>query len=289
MLLMIIVVLFLLGLCLGSFANALVWRVHEQAVEAKKKKPNQKRLKDLSVLKGRSMCPDCGHELKARDLVPVLSWLSTGGKCRYCGKKISAQYPLVEIATALAFVVSYLFWPLADSGSRLAAAGSLSAFILWLPIVTGLMALLVYDLKWYLLPNRIIYPLAGVAGLLAIIQAATAVSPFKAMVDTALAVIIGGGLFYVLFQVSKGKWIGGGDVKLGWLLGLIVATPGNALLMIFIAALFGTIVSLPLLINQKLKRTSVIPFGPFLIIGAFIAMLFGEQVIDWYLHSLLML
>jgi len=282
---MIAVALFLIGLCLGSFANALVWRVHEQSKEAKKKKPNQKRLSELSVMKGRSMCPDCGYALKAKDLLPVLSWLSTGGKCRYCSKKVSIQYPVVEIATGFAFVASYIWWP-AEFGVR---GSEFVVFGLWLLIVTGLMALLVYDLRWYLLPNRIMYPLTALAGLVAVIEVATAVEPLRAVIDTALAVIIGGGLFYVLFQVSKGKWIGGGDVKLGWLLGLVLATPGKALLMIFIAALLGTIVSLPLLMNQKLKRSSVIPFGPFLIIGAFIATLFGEQVIDWYLHSLLML
>lgn len=280
---MIIAALFLLGLCLGSFANALVWRIHEQPKEAKKKKSDQKRLRDLSIVKGRSMCPDCGHKLNARDLVPILSWLSTGGKCRYCSKKISIQYPIVEIATALMFVASYIWWPFELEGAQIVVFG------LWSVLVTGLMALLVYDLKWYLLPNRILYPLAGIAGLLAVTQVATAASPLGAAVNTALAVIIGGGLFYVLFQVSKGKWIGGGDVKLGWLLGLIVATPGNAALMIFIAALLGTIVSLPLMARKKLERNSIIPFGPFLIIGAFVAMLFGEQIIDWYLYSLLML
>lgn len=285
MMLMIIVGLFLLGLCLGSFANALVWRVHEQAEESEKKKSDQKRLQELSITKGRSMCPNCNHELKAKDLIPVLSWLSTGGKCRYCGKKVSVQYPLVELSTAIVFVASYVWWP-AGFGVR---SSEFVVFGLWLLIVTGLMALLVYDLRWYLLPNRIIYPLTVLVGLLALVQVATATEPLQAVTETALAVIIGGGLFYVLFQVSKGKWIGGGDVKLGWLLGLILGTPGNALLMIFVAALLGTIVSLPLLVNQKLKRSSVIPFGPFLIIGAFIAMLFGPEIIDWYLHSLLML
>ncbi len=280
---MIIAALILLGLCLGSFANALVWRVHEQAKETEKKKPDHKYLQKLSISKGRSMCPSCGHELRAKDLVPVLSWLSTAGRCRYCHKKVSIQYPLVEITTALAFLASYIWWPVDITGAQAVIFG------LWLVIVTGLMALLVYDLRWYLLPNRIVYPLSYLAGLLAIIQVATADEPLRAVIDTGLAVIIGGGLFYVLFQLSKGKWIGGGDVKLGWLLGLIVATPGNALLMIFIAALLGSIVSLPLLVNKKLKRTSVIPFGPFLIIGAFIAELFGADIVDWYLHAVLML
>lgn len=282
---MIIIALFLFGLCLGSFVNALIWRVHEQAKEAEKKKPDQKRLRRLSVLKGRSVCPDCDRQLRAKDLVPVLSWLSTGGKCRYCGRKVSAQYPIVELVTALAFVASYWFWPQALA----IGLWQLGIFALWLVIATGLMALLVYDLRWYLLPNRIIYPLAGIAGLLALIRVSTASEPLQAVVDTALAVVVGGGLFYVLFQVSGGKWIGGGDVKLGWLLGLVLGTPGQAALMIFIAALLGTLVSLPLVVRKKLERNSIIPFGPFLIVGAFVAMLFGQSIIDWYLHTLLLL
>ncbi len=279
---MLICFLIVLGLCLGSFANALIWRVHQQAEESKKKKPSKKRLDELSITKGRSMCPDCGHELSAKDLVPVLSWLSTKGKCRYCHKKISAQYPAVEIATAVLFVVSYVFWPydLTTDGWQVIAFG------LWLVILTGLMALLVYDLRWYLLPNRIVYPLTVLAGSMALIQVAMAPEPASAVIDTVLSVLVGGGIFYALFQLSGGKWIGGGDVKLGWLLGLVIGSWAGSLLMIFIAALLGSLVSIPLIMDKKLKRTSVIPFGPFLIAGAIITVLFGSEILDWYTQLL---
>jgi len=108
---MIIAVLVVFGLALGSFVNALVWRVREQTKEGSKKKPDSKYLKKLSVSKGRSMCPNCHHELTAKDLLPVISWLGLKGKCRYCRKSISAQYPLVELATAGLFAASYLLWP----------------------------------------------------------------------------------------------------------------------------------------------------------------------------------
>jgi len=104
---MIVVVLVVLGLCLGSFVNALVWRIHEQdRLTGKKKKPHKKQLDRLSILHGRSMCPDCHHELKPKDLVPLFSWLSLHGKCRYCHKPISWQYPVVELLTAGLFVFS---------------------------------------------------------------------------------------------------------------------------------------------------------------------------------------
>jgi leader peptidase (prepilin peptidase)/N-methyltransferase len=278
---MVIIALVLLGLCFGSFVNALVWRIHEQEVESNKKRPRQDRLKQLSISKGRSLCPHCQHHLQFIDLIPLFSWLALKGKCRYCHKAISGQYPLVEAATALTFVASYIWWPEQVRG------GEILVFGLWLAVLTGLIALLVYDLRWYLLPNRIIYPLFYLAGLMALLEVARANHPVAALINVVLAVVIGGGIFYILFQVSNGKWIGGGDVKLGWLLGLIVVTPGKAMLFIFLAASIGTIVSLPLLATKRLDRTSVIPFGPLLIIGGFIAVLFGSDILHWYRQAFL--
>lgn len=266
---MIIAVLVVLGLCFGSFANALVWRVRQQETGSKSKR--------LSVLNGRSMCPACKHELAAGDLVPVLSWLALRGKCRYCGRPISVQYPLVELVTAAAFVLSYLWWP-----ARLTDSFQIAVFGLWLAILTGLLALLVYDLRWNMLPDRIVFPLTGLAIIQAVIAVISAGSPVKALVNEILAVAVGGGIFYFVFQASKGKWIGGGDVKLGWLLGLVVGTPARAFLLIFLAAATGSLISLPLVAAGRLKRTSTIPFGPFLIAGAFITELFGAAILSWY-------
>ncbi|MEK7594128.1 MAG: prepilin peptidase [Patescibacteria group bacterium] len=274
---MIIVALVIVGLCLGSFVNALVWRIHEQEEQAKSKKKSDKRYQArLSIAKGRSMCPDCKHELTAKDLVPVLSWLSLGGKCRYCKKPIPVQYPLVELVTACLFVASYIWWPESLEGAQMVVFG------LWLAILTGLMALLVYDARWMLLPNRLVYPLTAVAGLQAVIAISLSDSPLTALINTLMAVVVGGGIFYVLFQVSAGKWIGGGDVRLGWLLGLIVATPAKSVLLIFLASILGTLVSLPLLLSKRMKRTSTIPFGPFLIAASIIVVLFGTDILSWY-------
>jgi prepilin signal peptidase PulO-like enzyme (type II secretory pathway) len=272
---MIIAVLVVLGLALGSFVNALVWRLHEQ-----EKAPKNK---DLSIIKGRSMCPHCKQGLSAMDLIPVASWLALKGKCRYCGKPISVQYPMVEAALAALFVLSYLYWPKEIEGAQVLAFG------LWLLLLTGFMALTVYDWHWKLLPDKIMRPMAVIAVVFASVQAAAAYRPFMAVLNALLAVIAGGGIFYVLFQVSDGKWIGGGDVKLGALLGLIVGTPGKAVLVIFLASLLGTLASLPLLTSHKLKRNSTIPFGPFLIAGAIITQLLGHSILHWYTRSFLTL
>lgn len=275
---MIFVTLLILGLCVGSFINALVWRLHAQ--ESKSKKKTAKNF-NLSILNGRSVCPNCKHQLAAKDLIPVLSWLSLRGKCRYCKQPISIQYPLVELLTAFLFVFSYLYWPLYfDSLGKL-----LLAF--WLMFLVGLIALAVYDLKWLILPDKIIRPLIALGILQAIVLVLTATTPTKQFISIAFSFLIGGGLFYVLFQISGGKWIGGGDVKLGGLLGLILASPSLIIFTIFAASLLGTLMALPLMITGKLKRTSKIPFGPLLIAGAIIAQLFGLSLINWYKHKFL--
>lgn len=283
MLLMIIGILAVLGLCLGSFVNALVWRLHEQETHTGKSKANKQYRERLSVAKGRSMCPACHHELAARDLVPILSWLSLAGKCRYCRKSISVQYPLVEAATAVLFVISYLYWSSAVSGVQVLLLG------LWLALLVGLMALLVYDMRWMLLPNRIVYPLGVIAAAYALIVIGIADEPVTALLSTVLSVAVAGGIFYALFQVSGGKWIGGGDVKLGWVIGLLLGTPARGFLYLFLAAILGTVISIPLMASKRLKRSSLIPFGPFLIIAAVVALLFGDRILNWYQHTVLML
>lgn len=274
---MIIIALVLCGLALGSFVNALVWRLHEQDAVKRGKKGSD----ELSIAKGRSMCPHCRHKLAARDLVPVLSWVALRGKCRYCKKSISPQYPLVELLTAALFVALYIWWPVSFTTAQTVI------FVLWLALATGFMALIVYDLRWMLLPDRIVYPLTGLAAVIAAIAALTADNPAMAVLNTILAVAVSGGLFYLLFQISKGKWIGGGDVKLGWLLGLVAATPARSALLIFLAALLGSLVSIPLLLSKRMKRDSVIPFGPFLITAAVLVQLFGHGILSWYQRTFL--
>jgi len=273
---MIFVLLIVVGLCAGSFVNALVWRIHEQAQESKKTNPDNKYLKRLSIGRGRSMCPSCKHALASKDLIPLVSWLSLKGRCRYCNKPISKQYPLVEVLLALLYVAAYGWWPVAIHGSQIII------FLLWLVLLVGLVALLVYDVLWMLLPDKFIYPLYVIAGAMGLVNIVTASSPLTALANDMLAIVVGGGVFYVLFQVSNGRWIGGGDVKLGFLLGLVAATPARSFLLIFIAALLGSFISLPLLLGGKMKRTSTIPFGPFLIISLIIVQIFGVHILHWY-------
>lgn len=272
---MVILVLVVLGLALGSFANALVWRVYKQS------KSSKKLASKYSITRGRSMCVDCGHKLSFLDLVPVISWVGLRGKCRYCHKKISWQYPGVELVTAVLFVLSYVFWPVGLAGKEWLAFG------LWLAILTGFVALIVYDFRWMILPNKIILPLYFLAVIFVVVKLWASADIIKSLSELVLAVFIGGGIFYILFRVSKEKWIGGGDVKLGLLLGALALTPMNAMMLLFFASLLGCIYILPRMLSKKITKHTKIPFGPFLIIGCILVVLFGQVVSDWYFAHLI--
>lgn len=259
--------LFFLGLCMGSFVNALVWRLKEKR----------------NWVSDRSECVHCHHKLAAIDLIPVVSWLALRGKCRYCKKPISVQYPLVELLVGALFAASFLWWPLAWTGQW----HDVALFGLWLAAVVLLIAALLYDLKWGLLPDVLTYPLAVIGLLFAVIRFVT--------LDTvswvgALEVLAGllpiAGFYGALWLASKGKWVGLGDAKLGIFLGLVLGWQ-LALMNLILANLIGTLIVLPALLAGKLNRQSRVPFGPFLIIAFFVVFFFGPALLDWYLQTML--
>jgi prepilin signal peptidase PulO-like enzyme (type II secretory pathway) len=265
----------LLGVIFGSFVNALVWRLHEQAALAgKKSKVAKKRRTELSITKGRSMCPHCGHELAAKDLVPVLSWLWLRGKCRYCGNAIPDS-PLVELTAGLLFAVSYVVWPHGLHGV------GLFEFTLWLAFLVGFVALAVYDLRWFLLPDKIVFPLTGLAAA-QVVTVAVWQQSLSALWMPAGGAAVVFGLFWILYQVSSGGWIGGGDVKLAITLGLLAGTPLRALTLIFFASLVGTLASVPQLAKGRSGLVRHIPFGPPLLLATIIVVLYGDRIAAWY-------
>lgn len=254
------VVLALSGLCFGSFVNALVWRL-------KKKR---------DFVKERSECTHCHHILAWYDLIPVLSWLSLGGKCRYCRKKIDDS-PLTELGVAFVFVLSYVYWPLGFS------VAGVVLFVLWLVALVLLAALFLYDMKWSLLPNALTFPLIGIGVVWVVVYYGWLVpaSFIEAAQGVALGIASVAGLYGLLYAVSKGEWVGFGDVKLGIFMGLVLGWQGG-LLAVMLANVTAFLVIVPGLLTQKVTRKSRIPFGPFLIIGTVLAFLFGSQLISAY-------
>lgn len=279
------------GLCFGSFAGAQVWRLRaRQLVEDKAEgedydKNEYRALLPLTQHKttdDRSQCLHCGHRLAWYDLLPLMSWLGTGGKCRYCHKRIGNFEPLIELGVAVFFVVSFLFWL-----QSLTAPLEIIQFIIWLIAGVMLTILLAYDAKWFLLPDRVVFPLTALAALYAGIELTQVGNGnvFLAILSLAAAAFILSGIYLMLWIVSKGKWIGFGDIKLGLILALLLGRWELALLALFLANLVGCVIVLPGLATKKLSRTTQIPFGPMLIIGFVIAMLFGDGIIDWYLSA----
>lgn len=256
----------LLGLCLGSFANAAVWRIKNRR----------------DIMHERSECVHCHHQLAWYDLVPVFSWVTLRGKCRYCKKAISPQYPLVELAVAVYFVGSYFAWPLA-----LNSAADIILFALWLSFGVGLAILFVYDLRWFLLPDRVVFPLISL-GLVAFVVRETLLTPFEPvhfLSQLVLSLLPIAGFYFVLHVISKGEWVGFGDVKLGIFMGLALGWP-LALLTLVLANVLGCVVTIPGLLSKKLSRASKVPFGPFLIVAFIISGLFGTPLINWYLAGI---
>lgn len=253
-----LVTLGVMGLLIGSFLNVVVWRVPRGA----------------SVVSPPSACPGCDHEIRARDNVPVVSWLLLRGRCRDCAAPIAARYPLVEAATASLFVVVAL---------RIGWSWALPAFLYLAAI--GL-ALALIDLDTHRLPDAIVLPSYPVAAAL-LVLASWGEGDWAALVRAA----IGGAVLWVLYfalAVAKPGGMGFGDVKLAGVLGMYLGWVGWGALVVgaFAAFLLGGVFSIGLLLSGRAGRGSGIPFGPWMIGGAAVGVLVGEAVWSAYLGVL---
>jgi prepilin signal peptidase PulO-like enzyme (type II secretory pathway) len=250
-------------LAVGSFLNCIIYRLE----------------KNESFLKGRSYCPHCKHILSWKDLIPVLSFLILKGKCRYCGKRISLQYPLVELSTAILFFLIFN-----------AAAFNLRT-IYYLIIGCFLIIIFVYDLKHYLIPDKIIYPAIAITFIYRFFEILNfgnwdlfgiwdlGFGILKPILYPLASAIFATAFFLMIFLLSKGKWLGFGDVKLGFFMGLFLGFP-NILVALFFAYFIGAIIGIGLILAKKKTLKSEVPFGPFLVAGTFIALFLGEKIIN---------
>lgn len=246
-----------LGLAGGSFANAAAWRIKTER----------------SFVNERSICPSCEHGLSWYELIPVFSWVALGGKCKNCKKSISIQYPLIEIAGGLTYGLSWIVLSPESSIEWI-------AFVAWLILLVWLLVLFVYDLRWYLLPNKITYPLAVFVSAILLVQLVLGL-PFSVFLAHVLSGLGAWGFFYGLYAFSGGKWMGGGDSKLALPLGLALGWP-NTMMGLMLAFFIGAFVSVGLLASKLATRKSMIPFGPFIIGGCVLGMLYGEQILAVY-------
>lgn len=250
----------LLGAIIGSFLNVVVHRVPAGA----------------SVVRPPSACPGCGAAIRPRDNVPVLSWLLLRGRCRDCGEPISPRYPLVEAATALAFAGVVLGVLLAGPTPWVLPA------LLYLAAVTIALSLIDVDVRR--LPDAIVLPSYPVVlGLLAVASAGS--GDWWALGRAAIGAVVGFGFYFVLAFVYPAG-MGFGDVKLAGVLGMVLAWYGWGQLVVggFLGFLLGGVVGIAIIALRLGTRKTMLPFGPYMMLGTWLAIGFADPLVDSYLR-----
>lgn len=262
----------LLGLVIGSFLNVVVYRV-----------PAGK-----SIAHPPSACPNCGARIRAWDNIPVVSWLVLRGKCRDCKAPISPRYILVELATGIAFaVIGVQFAPSiaasTDYASPLIAVAAILELVAYLYFAAISVALFLIDLDTRRLPNVIVLPsyAVGVVLLGAVAIILGHYGEFLTAIASAAALFV----FYLILAIVKPGGMGMGDVKLAGVIGLFLGWIGVGAVVVgaFSAFLLGGLFSIGLLIFRKAGRAAKIPFGPWMLVGAWVGVFFGEQIAAAYL------
>ncbi|MBX4205131.1 MAG: prepilin peptidase [Candidatus Doudnabacteria bacterium] len=244
------IIFFISGLIIGSFLNAAIYRLWT----------------GQGIVYERSICPHCKHVLSAWDLVPVFSYLFLGGRCRYCRKRISWQYPLIELVTATCFVLLAQNFQFSISNIQ---------FWFQLVFICFFIVIAVFDLKHYLILDKILLP----GSVLALIYAIYTHHLPQGLVG----ILIISGFFALQYFISKGRWIGFGDVKLGIFLGLIFGI-GQGIILLFLSYLVGALVGVALIAADQKEMGSKLPFGTFLTFCGIIMLLYGKEILSFYLQ-----
>ncbi len=237
----------LFGLCIGSFLNCMAWRLYQG-----------------ESLNGRSHCRSCQKMIAWYDNIPVLSFLILKARCRHCQDKISWQYPIVEIIAGIVFALAFLATPF----DWILIAKNwfiLSIFIL----------IFIMDARWYVILDKVSLPAVVVM---------LGLNLYLGMnwQNLLISATIGTGFFLVQYLVSRGRWIGGGDIRLGLLLGVSLGWP-NILAAIFLAYFVGAVIGIVLLASGKKQWSSMVPLGTFLSLAGAITLLYGNNIVAWYL------
>jgi prepilin signal peptidase PulO-like enzyme (type II secretory pathway) len=243
---------FILGTIFGSFLNAWIWRTRERT----------------SVVRGRSRCPSCKTQLQWYENIPLISFVLQKGRCSSCKERISWQYPLVELAMGVLFAGISLFH---GYDTILSVRDMCIAFFL--------MFVWVYDVRYQEIWDRMtVWPALGLA-------LATAIFQWHSWQSMTIGILVGGGFFLLQYVVSKGTWVGGGDIRLGMFMGVILGWP-LILVALLLAYVGGTLFVLPFLIAGKKQLAGKIPFGAYLSVATVVMMFWGERLVDWYIGLL---
>lgn len=248
----------ILGLIIGSFLNCLVYR-----------------LRTKESMLGRSHCPKCGKQLSWFENIPVFSFLFLRGRCRHCEERIAWQYFIVEVVTGILFATAFYI-----NFNSIDYSSSYFYFKMFrdLFFISVMIVVFIYDLKWYLILDSVTLPAAAVL---------LATNLFIGMnwLNLLISGIIGAGFFLLQFVISRGKWIGGGDIRLGLVMGVGLGWPLLPVAMM-LAYISGALVGIGLILAGKKRFGSKLPFGVFLSAGSIVALFWGERIAEWYLGIL---
>lgn len=246
--------LFVIGVVLGSFLNSWIWRTRE----------------NIRIVMGRSICIHCRRKLRWYENIPIFSYLALRGRCLTCRRPIPVSYPLVEFFTGAALVAN---------GWYHINANNLDPWVFARDVIftTILIIIFVFDYKYTIILSEIVW-LGCIVGFI-FNYYIFHVNPVSLLVGA----LVGGGFFLAQYVISQGRWIGGGDVRMGVMVGLWLGWP-MVIFALFVAYVLGALVAVPLLLLRKKGMSSEIPFGTFLAMGTLAAMVAGNEIVRWYLE-----
>jgi prepilin signal peptidase PulO-like enzyme (type II secretory pathway) len=255
------IIIFVLGLCFGSFVNMLIYRTAERYELKVCQAYKVHQVKN----KNRSFCDFCGRQLNWYENIPVFSWLILKGKTKCCHKKLPLSYPILELVMGILFLIYGMMIMLRGGGASV-------QFALGMLIIVLLVFSAVFDLKYMILPDFSTI-------ILIICSFILVATRHGALPEGIIAAVVSSGFLLILNLITKGNGMGMGDVKLALFMGLFLGHP-KTIIAFYVAFIVGAVFGLILMIFKKANRKSQIPFGPFMILGILVAWWWGEKVIE---------
>jgi leader peptidase (prepilin peptidase)/N-methyltransferase len=247
-----IVLIFILGLIVGSFSNVCIYRIP----------------RNESIAYPASHCPKCHSNISPKDNIPLLSYILLKGRCRNCKSKISIQYPIVELLTGLIYLIIYLIYDLSIQT------------LIYIILASALIIISFIDLNEQIVPDVISLPGIVLGFIISFFV------PYISFVNSALGILAGGGIILIIglagSVIFKKEAMGGGDVKLAAMIGAFLGWR-YSIISLFLGFFLGAIVGIILILSKIKSREDVVPFGPFIVLGSLITLLWGEKILSWYL------
>jgi len=247
-----VALIFILGLIVGSFSNVCIYRIP----------------RNESIIYPASHCPKCCSKIKPVDNIPLLSYILLKGRCRNCKSKISIQYPIVEFLTGLTYLIIYLIYGLSIQS------------LIYIILSSALIIIAFIDLNEQIVPDVISLPGIIIGLILSFFV------PYITYANSSLGVVVGGGIILIIglagSALFKKEAMGGGDVKLAAMIGAFLGWR-YIIISLFLGFFLGALAGIVLILSKIKSREDVVPFGPFIVLGSFITLLWGEKIISWYI------